>query len=85
MVIAYTDFAGCGKLLRSFGPPVRRDESARAALGSACTRVEAAAALFRRAMVGNDPRILLSATRRALTAEPLLVQAKAELAKSRLR
>ena len=81
MVIAYTYFAGCHKLLRSFGPPGLADEPALVALGSACTQAEEAARLFRLAMKRNDPRILLSATRAALAAEPLLVRAKAELVK----
>lgn len=81
MVLAYTDFAGCGELLRSFGRPAPADEAALPALGSACTKVEEAAALFRQAIVRNDPRILLTATRAALAAEPLLVRAKAAIAR----
>jgi hypothetical protein len=81
MVIAYTYFAGCHELLRSFGLPGPANEAALALLGSACTQVEEAARIFRRAMTRNDPRILLSATRAALAAEPLLVRAKAALAK----
>jgi len=85
MVIAYTYFEGCHKLLTSFGPPARADEAAAAPLGSACTKVEEAAAIFRRAMTRNDPRILLSATRAALAAEPLLVRARSALAGPRDR
>ena len=80
MALAYTDFASCGKLLDSFGPPGPTRAAARTALGSACKQVEEAAAIFHQAMSRNDPKILLAATRAALAAEPLIVQAKAELA-----
>jgi hypothetical protein len=80
MVLAYTDFASCGKLLGSFGPPGPTHAAARRALGLACKQVEEAAAIFHDAMSRNDPKILLAATRAALAAEPLLVQARAELA-----
>ena len=80
MVLAYTDFASCGKLLGSFGPPGPAHAAARTTLGSVCKQVEEAAAIFHQAMSRNDPKILLAATRAALAAESLLVQAKAELA-----
>lgn len=79
MALAYTDFGGCETVLRSFGLPLPTDKAAFSALLSACVQVESAAALFRHAMVGNDPRILLSATSAALAAEPLLARAKAAL------
>jgi hypothetical protein len=80
MVIAYTDFASCDKLLDGFGPPGPTRAAALRALRSTCKQVEEAAGIFHQAMSRNDPKILLAATRAALAAEPLLVQAKAELA-----
>jgi hypothetical protein len=80
MVIAYTDFAGCGRVLGSFGRPAPAAEAARAALDAACVRLERAAALFHQAMSGNDVKTLLAATRASLAAEPLLVRTKEALA-----
>jgi hypothetical protein len=79
MALAYTDFADCEKVIRSFGRPLPVDKAASAQLGSACNHVEGAAAVFRRAMLANDPRTLVSATRAALAAEPFPVRAKAAL------
>ena len=80
MVIAYTDFGGCGKVVDSFGHPGPADEASIAAIASACAQLQRAAAIFRRAMVGNSPKILLAATRASLAAEPLLLRAKTALA-----
>jgi len=83
LVIAYTDFGGCGKVVESFGQPDHAAEAPIAAIASACAQLEHAAAIFRRAMVGNSPKILVAATRASLAAEPLLLRAKAALASYR--
>jgi hypothetical protein len=80
MVLAYTDFGGCGKVVKSFGQPGPAARPAIAAIGSACTQLERAAAIFRRAMKSNSPQVLVAATRASLAAEPLLLRAKAALA-----
>jgi hypothetical protein len=79
MAIAYTDFAGCGRVLGGFGRPAPAAEAARAALRAVCTRLERAAALFHEALSRNDATILLAATRASLAAEPLLVRTKEAL------
>jgi hypothetical protein len=80
MVIAYTDFGGCGKVLDSFGHPGPAAEAPIAAIGAACAQLGQAAMIFRRAMISHSAKILVAATRASLAAEPLIVRAKAALA-----
>ena len=79
ILVAYTDFGGCGHMLAAMGEPGSRFAKVRRTLEVACTAFERAAVLFTRATTTSDPHALLAATRLALNAYPLLVRAKDEL------
>jgi hypothetical protein len=79
MVIAYTRFGGCRQTMLNLGAPNARLRSVEQALETACRRFERASALFTVAVERDDANVLLTATRTALKASPLLYRAEAEL------
>jgi hypothetical protein len=85
ILIAYTDFGGCGTMLRNVGAPARGLGRVGVTLAAACRILEHAAALFTRAVTRRDPDALVAAGRSAQQAEPLLERAQAELAVLRAR
>jgi hypothetical protein len=79
MLVAYTDFGSCRKMVRNTGNASSRFGQVEAALGSACALLERAATLFTDAATRSDPQALLAATRVTGKATPLLYRAKVEL------
>src|SRR5213075_2366313 len=78
VLVAYTDFGGCLHMVSAVGaPPVGFAAVART-LRAACAKFERAAALFTRATTNSDPQALLSASRLAGGATPLLGRARAQ-------
>ena len=79
ILVAYTDFGGCGHMLAAIGAPPAAFAKVERTLEAACTMFQRATALFTRATTASDPHALLAATRLALNAYPLLVRAKDDL------
>lgn len=79
ILVAYTDFGGCNHMVSAAGTPTGRFARVERSLAAACTLLQRAAVLFTRAATRHDARALLTATRTALRASPLLVRAKTEL------
>jgi len=79
MLVAYTDFGGCGHMVAAAGtaPPGFGEVSR--TLGAACRLLQRAASLFTRAASRHDAAALVSAGRVASSAAPLLVRAKVGL------
>jgi len=71
LLVAYSDLGGCRAMVGGTGAPPR----VASALGSACTHLQRAAALFARAARRTDPAALAQATRESALAEPQLVRA----------
>lgn len=82
LLIAYTDFGGCGKFLDGFGKTLHFVRVVHT-LRRACGRLERAAALFTQYASRNDPPSLIAASQEAQRAWPLLDRARLELALSR--
>ena len=80
LLVAYSLFGDCGPALAAVGTPSPAASRALGTLVRACTRLEHASALFQQAMTRHEPSSLLAATRASLTAAPLLVRARLELA-----
>lgn len=75
LLVAYTDFGGCGRMLSNTGasgPAARRADRV---LDAACAHLERAAALFTRSTSDDDPRALVAAAGEAQRAWPLLNRA----------
>lgn len=83
LLVAYADFAGCGRMLANAGDAGGLARLVDGTLSSACVRLERAAALFTRSAGDDDPRALLAAAREAQRAWPLLDRALVELAVAR--
>ena len=79
MLVAYTDFGGCGHMVAAAGETPPHFTRLRRTLAAACALLEQAAALFTRATTANDPRALVEAGRRTRRALPLLLDVKDEL------
>jgi hypothetical protein len=79
MLVAYTRFGGCTESLRNVGAPSARVRAVEKTLSLACRRLERASALFTLAVERSDAKLLLAATRTALTASPLLYRAQSKL------
>ena len=84
LLLAYTDFGGCGKMLSGLGSPSTKLTPVKADLVSACGHLERASTLFTRSAKNTDPKALLAATRQALEAKPILYRAGFQLAAARL-
>jgi hypothetical protein len=79
MLVAHTRFGGCRQTLLNAGTPDHRLRQVDRTLTTACHRLERASDLFTVSIKRSDPGVLLSATRAALKAAPLLERAKVEL------
>jgi hypothetical protein len=79
ILVAYTDFGGCRHMAAAAGEPPARFAGANRSLGSACTLLEDAAALFTRAATQLNALALVAAERATQRASPFLLRAKAEL------
>ena len=79
LLIAYSDFGGCHKMLANVGMVTGGLGRADSLVSGACNYLEQAAKLFVRAATNSDPHALLGASRAALKASPLLIRAKFEL------
>ena len=80
ILVAYTDFGGCGHMVAAIGGPNVRFAKVERTLDEACSAFEQSAALFTRATTQSDSQALLAATRLALRTSPLLTRASVELA-----
>jgi hypothetical protein len=82
LLVAYTDFGGCGHMVAAVG--VEPPGSARAvqSLRRGCLHLHRADLLFTRAVARRAPRLLVAATREALAAVPFLDAAELELAQA---
>jgi hypothetical protein len=84
LVLAYTDFGGCGTMVSGLGSPSARLVPVKTALATACGHLQRASALFTRSTRDTDPRSLLAASRQALDASSLLYTARFRLAAARV-
>lgn len=75
LLVAYTDFGGCSKMVSGIGKAPPRFAGVVHRLGRACTGFERAAALFTRAASGRNARALLAASREVKASQPLLYEA----------
>ncbi len=83
LLVAYTDFGGCGRMVSSAGDPPPRFGRVAAALARACRGFERASALFTQANTTGDARSLLAAFRRVQAAARLLYRADLSFAAAR--
>ena len=83
LLVAYTDFGGCSKMVGGVGEAPRRFRGVLRALAAACVRFELGAALFTRAASQHDARALLAASRQVKSAAVLLYRASLRLAAAR--
>src|SRR5439155_19517443 len=79
MLVAYTDFGSCRKMVRNTGNPASRFGRVEATIDSACAVLERASTLFTDAATRSDPQALLAAARVTGKATPFLYRAKVEL------
>jgi hypothetical protein len=84
LVLAYTDFGGCGTMVSGLGSPSAKLAPVKTALTTACEHLERASALFTESTKGPDPGVLLAASQQALAASPILYEAGFRLAADRL-
>jgi hypothetical protein len=85
LVLAYTDFGGCNRMVANIGVATRGLAPVARMLTRACGHLQRASTLFSRAASANDPSALLSAARTAQQAAPLLVRAELQLHPDRVR
>ena len=79
MLIAYTDFGSCRKMIRNAGDAGIRFRQVEATLGSACRILERASRLFTIAVTSSHARALFAAAQTTTGALALLYRAKVEL------
>jgi len=79
LLIAYTDFGGCRRMVGNVGVGGGRLRPVQLTLARACVYLERSATQFTRAAGDNDPRALLAAGRTARRAAALLTRARFEL------
>jgi hypothetical protein len=84
LLLAYTDFGGCGKMLSGLGAPSTKLTPVKTDLVSACGHLERASTLFTQSAKNTDPEALLAASRLALEAQPILYRAGFQLAAAKL-
>jgi hypothetical protein len=83
LLIAYTDFGGCRRMLGNVGVGGGRLRPVQTAVAQACVYLERSSAQFTRATSTDDPRALVAAGRTARRASALLTKAKFELRRLR--
>jgi hypothetical protein len=79
LLLAYSDFGGCRRMIAGAGPPAQSASRLELTLAHACARLQRGAALFTRAVSRSDAEALLAASRAAGGASPLLVRATLQL------
>jgi hypothetical protein len=68
LLVSYTDFGGCRHMVAALGAEPERYRAAQSLLERACRDLETADALFMRAVVREDPALLVRATSAAVRA-----------------
>lgn len=79
LLVAYSDFGGCDRMLANVGVSGRAYASVDGTLRRACSHLERAAALFTRSSGSGGAPALLAASREAQRAWPLLNRAALEV------
>jgi hypothetical protein len=75
LLVAYTDFGGCSRMVSGIGDPPPRYAGVVDGLDHACARFEHAAGLFTRAASEHDAHALLAASGEVKVAAALLYRA----------
>jgi len=83
LLVAYTDFGGCNKMVAAAGGPPPRFRRVETALELACRHFSDAAELFTRAASETDAESLLRASRQVRLASAALYQASLRFAAAR--
>jgi hypothetical protein len=83
LLVAYSDFGGCNKMVAGVGEAPPRFRVVVRDLTAACGRFERGAALFTSAASHTDPRALLAASQEVKAAAVLLYRATLRLAAAR--
>ncbi len=83
LLVAYTDFGGCAKMVSGMGQAPPRFANVVRRLGPACARFERAAVLFTRAASDHDARALLAASREVAAGRALLYRVMLAFAAAR--
>lgn len=83
LLVAYTDFGGCSKMIGGIGEAPERFSGVLRELSAACGRFERGATLFTRAASQHDARALLAASHQVKSAAALLYRAVLRLAAAR--
>ncbi len=83
LLVAYTDFGGCTRMIGGIGTAPRRYALVVTRLERACHGFEHAAVLFTRATSGDDAHALLAASREVKGAASLLYRANLAFAAAR--
>jgi hypothetical protein len=83
LLVAYTDFGGCTRMVTGIGDPPARYEGVVRGLDRACAGFEHAAGLFTRAASGHDAHALLAASDEVKIAAALLYRATVAFAGAR--
>jgi hypothetical protein len=79
LLLAYSDFGGCSRMIANTGTTTHRFDRVEVTLTRACRHLEQSAKLFTRATADSDPRALLAAGRDVQEAAPLLYRAMLQL------
>lgn len=85
LLVAYTDFGGCDRMVGGIGTPPRRYRAVVVDLERACVRFQDAAGLFTRATSAHDAPALLAASRQVRLASALVYRATLAFAAARSR
>jgi hypothetical protein len=80
LLVAYTDFGGCSRMVGGMGDAPPRYARVVPRLDRACSSFEKAATLFTRAASAHDARALLAASRQVRAAASLLYRASLAIA-----
>jgi hypothetical protein len=83
LLVAYTDFGGCSRMVSGIGEAPPRYARVVPRLEHACSGFEDAAALFTRAASAHDARALLAASKEVKAAASLLYRATLAFAAAR--
>ena len=85
LLVAYTDFGGCDRMVGGIGTAPRHFAAVVTDLERACVRFQDAAGLFTRAASVHDAPALLAASRQVKVASALLYRATLAFAAARAR
>jgi hypothetical protein len=79
LLLAYSDFGGCSRMIANTGTATRRFDRVQVTLARACGHLEHSATLFTEATTESDAHALLAAGRDVQQAAPLLARAALQL------